>query len=52
MPDLTNFRLKPYVPHTTPKVEEERKVERLVTLDESLLNHINQQVEDASRGRL
>ena len=33
VPDLTGFKLKPYVPHSTPKIDEERKVERLVTLD-------------------
>lgn len=32
VPDLTDFKLKPYVPHLTPKVPEDRKVERIVHL--------------------
>ena len=52
MPDLTGFYLKPYVPHTTPKVGEEIAVKRLVELDEQTLGDIEKAVEAATRGRL
>ena len=34
VPDLTGFLLKPYVPHTTPKVPEDIAVKRLIVLDD------------------
>ena len=34
VPDLTGFKLKPYVPHLTPKIPEEKKVQRIVHLDD------------------
>ena len=52
VPDLTGFYLKPYVPHTTPKVGEEIAVKRLVELDEQTLAYIEKAVEAATRGRL
>ena len=52
VPDLSGFKLKPYVPHTTPKIEDERQVERLVELNESMLSNIEKQVKEASKGRL
>mgnify|MGYP003904052221 FL=1 len=33
VPDLTGFKLKPYVPHLTPMVPEDKKVLRLIKLD-------------------
>ena len=52
VPDLTGFKLKPYVPHSTPKINEDKRVERIVEIDEGLLARIDKQIEDASRGRL
>ena len=52
VPDLTNFKLKPYVPHTTPKISDDKSVSRMVALDDVMLKSIEQMVEDASKGRL
>ena len=41
IPDLTNFKLKPYVSHTTPKIDEEKYETRKVHLDDELLEKIN-----------
>ena len=42
VPDLTDFKLKPYVPHSTPKLDDERKNLRLVELNPDLLSKIEQ----------
>ena len=52
VPDLTGFKLKPYVPHSTPKISDENRVEKQILLDNDTLVMINQQIEDASKGRL
>jgi hypothetical protein len=52
VPDLTNFKLKPYVPHTTPKIPEEKMVTRQIGMDGDMIKRIEQMVEDASKGRL
>ena len=52
VPDLTNFKLKPYVPHVTPKIPEEKMVTRQIEIDEQMIKRIDQMVEDASKGRL
>ena len=52
VPDITGFKLKPYVPHATPQIDEDRKVKRIVEMTSDVLATIAQQVEDASRGRL
>ena len=52
VPDLTGFKLKPYVPHITPQVPSEKKERRVVEIDEALLESINQQIHEASSGRL
>ena len=41
VPDLTNFKLKPYVPHITPKISEDNYVNRVISIDEELLEKIN-----------
>ena len=52
VPDITGFKLKPYVPYNTPMIDDERRVRRLVTLDNSTLKNIEHLIEEASRGRL
>ena len=52
VPDLTDFRLKPYVPHLTPLVPEDKKVHRLVSLDKSELKNIEKQIDAAHKGGL
>ena len=52
VPDLTGFYLKPYVPHTTPKVGEDIAVKRQVYLDAETLGDIEKSVEAATKGRL
>ena len=52
VPDLTGFKLLPYVPFTTPQIDIERKVHRKIELDEDLLKHIEQQIEASTRGQL
>ena len=34
VPDLTGFKLKAYVPHITPKIDNDRRVERIVKIDD------------------
>ena len=36
VPDLTDFKLKPYVPYITPKISADKKVERVVKIDDEL----------------
>ena len=52
VPDLQGFKLKPYVPHITQKIPEEALVMRQISIDSGLLERIEQQVEDASKGKL
>ena len=52
IPDLTNFKLKPFVAHITPKINEADRVERRVTVDEELLKNILYQIENAPKGSL
>ena len=52
VPDLTDFKLKPYVPHITPKISADKKVERLVESDDGMQQEIDQAIENASRGML
>ena len=52
VPDLTGFKLKPYVAWNTPRIDADKKVERKVDLDEELLAQIEKQIEDATSGRL
>ena len=42
VPDLTDFKLKPYVPHITPKIDAAKKVTPQVILTADLLKDINQ----------
>ena len=52
VPDITGFKLKPYVPHITPKISDEKYVEKQVLIDSKLLERIEQQIEDSSKGKL
>ena len=52
VPDLTDFKLKAYVPHMTPPVPEEMKVYRLVSLDKSAIKNIEKQIDAAHKGGL
>ena len=40
IPDLTGFKLKPYVAHLTPKIPEQDRVQRKINVDEELLKQI------------
>ena len=33
VPDITGFRLKPYVPHVTPKISEEKSEQKQITMN-------------------
>ena len=52
VPDLTDFKLRPYVAHATPKVDPEKAVASLTTLDEQMIKTIHQQIDDAHSGKL
>ena len=52
IPDLTGFKLKAYVAHITPKINENEYVERKISVDEELLKDINKQIENAPKGSL
>ena len=52
VPDLEGFKLKPYVPHSTPMILDEKKNQRIVALSPDLMSKIENQIEEASRGRL
>ena len=42
VPDLTGFKLKPYVPHSTPKISDEARVDRKIEIDSGMMKTINQ----------
>ena len=44
--------MKPYVPHTTPKINENDRVERKVSLDEKILKDIEEMIKNAPVGGL
>ena len=52
VPDLSNFKLKPYVPHSCGKIPEDSIVPRIVSIDKLQLEKINDQIEAASKGQL
>eukprot|EP00347_Sterkiella_histriomuscorum_P008632 403344354 len=52
VPDLTNFKLKPYVSYTTPKVGDQDKVQKQIAMTPDLLEDINQQILNAPKGSL
>ena len=52
VPDLTGFKLKAYVPHTTPKIDPEKKVVVQHHLTDEMLAKIEEQVEAAMKGNL
>ena len=52
VPDLTGFKLKPYVPHQTPRIPEEKAVVRQVALTDELKANIQKMVDAATSGQL
>ena len=52
VPNLTGFKLKAYVPYSTPMIEPEKKVERQVDLTPELLEKIEDQIDRAIKGGL
>ena len=46
IPDLTDFKLQPYVSHLTPKIEYTMKEQRRVDLDEDYIQKINKRISD------
>ncbi|CDW86400.1 UNKNOWN [Stylonychia lemnae] len=52
VPDLANFKLLPYVSHTTPKVNENDKVKKQIKMTTEILEDIEVQIKNAPKGSL
>lgn len=52
IPDLTGFALKPYVAHSTAKIDPATRVERQIHLTDELLADIEEQIKNAPKAEV